>query len=270
MFHTFKNQFILSGRLVAQTALRIGDGQTYRSWGGDSPILVDHAGRPYIPGSSFKGALRAHIEGFIRTIIPDAAKDPSQPEYQQAYDQLIQDDKSLEDILQMSCWTSQMFGSPAFASRINVCDLTIEEKTWFDQTEIRRGMGIDRDTLTGVSQTAYNYEAIPPFTAFSMQLRAENMDDWMLGALLLGLKAFERGDILMGGYRSRGLGSVKLQMTDKRFFAYDGNANDLLEFLKKGASGKHVSDELEQQWLTAFREKITETLDTMRRNANYV
>ena len=70
MFDTFSNRLVIEGWLVACTALRVGTGRTTEPVGTDLPVIRDALGHPFIPGSSFKGALRARVESFVRAVVP--------------------------------------------------------------------------------------------------------------------------------------------------------------------------------------------------------
>ncbi|OGS03122.1 MAG: CRISPR-associated RAMP protein [Elusimicrobia bacterium RIFCSPLOWO2_12_FULL_59_9] len=70
MFDRFESRVTLTGRLTAQTALRIGAGRATRVMGTDLPVVRDAVGKPYIPGSSFKGVLRASVEAIVRSVVP--------------------------------------------------------------------------------------------------------------------------------------------------------------------------------------------------------
>src|SRR5581483_9641991 len=50
-----------TGRLVMKTALHIGGGRNTLS-SSDSPVVLTAEEIPFIPGSSFKGALRSTVE----------------------------------------------------------------------------------------------------------------------------------------------------------------------------------------------------------------
>ncbi|NUO83957.1 hypothetical protein HUU05_28110, partial [candidate division KSB1 bacterium] len=56
-----KSRYRVIGDLVLDTALHLGGGRNPAK-GTDSPILRDGFSKPYIPGSSLKGALRAAVE----------------------------------------------------------------------------------------------------------------------------------------------------------------------------------------------------------------
>ena len=58
MFETFTNRLELQGTLKTVTALRISQGRSTEPIGSDLPVVKDALGKPFIPGDSFKGALR--------------------------------------------------------------------------------------------------------------------------------------------------------------------------------------------------------------------
>src|SRR5438132_14414328 len=58
------NRYLFEGRLVMQTALHIGGGKFTLSHS-DSPVVLTPEQQPFIPGSSFKGALRSTIEKIV-------------------------------------------------------------------------------------------------------------------------------------------------------------------------------------------------------------
>jgi CRISPR/Cas system CSM-associated protein Csm3 (group 7 of RAMP superfamily) len=74
MFDTFKNRLEITGTLTTVTALRISAGRSTEPIGCDLPVIKDALGRPLIPGSSFKGALRSRLESFLRGIDPNLAE----------------------------------------------------------------------------------------------------------------------------------------------------------------------------------------------------
>ena len=74
MFDTFKNRLEIKGILWTVTALRISAGRSLDPIGTDLPVIKDALGRPLIPGSSFKGALRSRLESFLRGIVGDSRR----------------------------------------------------------------------------------------------------------------------------------------------------------------------------------------------------
>src|SRR6266576_4372378 len=58
------NRYLFEGQLVMQTALHIGGGKVTLSHS-DSPVVLTPEEIPFIPGSSFKGALRSTVEKLV-------------------------------------------------------------------------------------------------------------------------------------------------------------------------------------------------------------
>ena len=77
MFETFRNRLEIVGTITTITALRISSGRSTDPLSVDLPVMKDVLNRPFIPGSSFKGALRSRLESFVRAVSPNLAKDPS-------------------------------------------------------------------------------------------------------------------------------------------------------------------------------------------------
>ena len=70
MFDTFQSRLTIDGYLVADSPLRVGTGRVSAITGTELPVIRDAIGRPFIPGSSLKGALRSHLESLVRGRAP--------------------------------------------------------------------------------------------------------------------------------------------------------------------------------------------------------
>lgn len=106
------------------------------------------------------------------------------------------------------CAICRVFGSPFYASKARFDDLQIE--TNFQVTEIRDGVGIDRDSERAIPGIKYDFEVVPAGTTFSFGLTVENPSDLDLGLIAIGLRELQAGRIRLGGIRSRGLGRCTL------------------------------------------------------------
>src|SRR5712664_2596195 len=62
--YELRNRYVFNGQLVMKTALHIGGGKATLS-ASDSPVVLTPDQKPFIPGSSFKGALRSTIEKLV-------------------------------------------------------------------------------------------------------------------------------------------------------------------------------------------------------------
>lgn len=245
MFDIFKNRLELTGTLTTVTALRISAGRSTEPIGSDLPVIKDALGRPLIPGSSFKGALRSRLESFLRGINPEFADDPanltssSRTNAIRALKEQYQNDLVLTtEMLKQTDLASHLFGSPWFASKFQVRDLTVLPENWFGQYQERDGVAIDRDTETAANGKLYDFQVVPAVTLFEFRAVVENAEDWELGLLMIGLHQFETEQITLGGGRSRGLGVVRLEIDRMWWFNYPKDKPDqLLDYLKRLVQG---------------------------------
>lgn len=277
MFDEFKSRLKLKGDLIAETALRIGASRSIEPVGTDLPVVKDSMGMPYIPGSSFKGVLRSRVEQLVRTLIKGKEgacipidlneccitskeikdmKDKAERKYKNK--EIDDEDEYLTNlILGKLCLVCQLFGSPWFASRIQISDLYVDKELWFDQYQIRNGVAIDRDTGTAKDGMLYDYEVVPAGTRFGCKIMVENAESWQLGMLMIGLHPFETGEVTVGGGSSRGLGKVKIVWKDqgRKYFAANGDADKYIKFLLGEHKGDPIDDKI-ALWVSDFKSKI--------------
>ena len=107
-----------------------------------------HAGGKsiYLPGSSLKGAIRAHAERIVRTVGRDT--NPNNPDILWANDPLSDkydylQKKSSSDIYKLSSFTDGIFGNTSIASRVRIQDAHPIDKKQLKIQE-RNGVAIDR------------------------------------------------------------------------------------------------------------------------------
>lgn len=237
----FWSRFTIVGDYLLDSPLRIGtesDG-----------IAVDREGRPIIPGSTFRGALRAYIESVLRSIETDqhatqqtvslrggdgrpmtssrtvylacdsTDKRDDDVHYQGCLTQAIVtrwvNDPVLSPnldaaLVDCTCQVCRLFGAPWLAGRVHVPDLVATSDDWKGSLLKRGGLAISRDRDVMIEGSAYQREAVPPGMRFRFQLVTENATPFEQGMILLGLRAFEAGLIALGGDRARGFGFGRL------------------------------------------------------------
>ncbi len=253
MFDVFKNRLEITGTLSTVTALRVGAGKSTDPTSSDVPVIKDALGHPLIPGSSFKGAMRSHLESFMRGIDLKLANDPSElvsPYWMNKIKNLkekVDEDKSLtskakdikltEDLLKETDRVSLLFGSPWIAGKLQIQDLHVLPGIWFGQYQERDGVSIERDTETAADGRKYDFQVVPAGTQFSFRAIVENASDAELGLLMIGLTQFENEMIPLGGGTSRGLGVVKLELEGMIWVDPD-NPQELLDYLQKLVAGQ--------------------------------
>ncbi len=241
------NRYLFTGKLVMKTALHIGGGHITQS-NSDSPVVLTPEEKPFIPGSSFKGALRSTIEKLI-PMLPEefglyACGLPSDPDPNSSCPTA----KGVRDVYQltreefeMRCHTCKLFGSPFAASRIAISDLYLAkdekrplEDDWSGVIQVRDGVAIDRDSESAVDERKYDFEVVPATTAFDLTIMLENATDEDLQLVSIGLNEYMSGFSSIGGMRSRGLGLCVLK--DVTIYQFD------LE--RKGISGEERLQQL--------------------------
>ncbi len=263
-FAVLRNRLTISGTLVALSGLRIGSGRSSDVGGSDLPVLRDARGRPFIPGASLKGALRARVESLLAAVHPNEVRSLQEIEaHQQLITKIKNETKNLKDddersrrIWAQSTLIELTFGAQWTASRLFFKDAPVDEDLWFGQFEVRNGVGIDRDTETVSGSLLYDYEVVPAGTSFRFDLVVENAAPWQLGMITLALKPWERGEAQIGGFRSRGLGYVRLDTTTRRYHQLN-TVDDLIAMLDDSGSAD-VEDAQLTAWRAAFRAVLSD------------
>jgi CRISPR-associated RAMP protein (TIGR02581 family) len=263
-FARFHSRLWMRGRLRLDTPLRIGSGGMSSATETDLPVVKDIAQRPYIPGSSFKGAFRAHLEAILRALDPtlacdSIAKQPNVPvagcltmDEVAEKKQKIEDAKALsQELIAKSCWACRVFGSQWLASKVAFKDMRVVEETWFGRYLERSGVAIDRDTETAGEGLLYALEAVPTNVEFAFEMMVENADDAEQGLVLLGIREVERGQMLLGGARSRGLGWVTLSVDEISRVDRDS----LRRYLATGKA-ETLTDATRQTLVNTFLERV--------------
>ena len=246
MFEKFESRIILSGTLTTCTALHIGSAHAKSVELTDSPVIKDANSHPFIPGSSFKGALRAAVERIVSGLNHEKVKScyitsegktgclstDTTEEFQKNFEHeksvLVTGEADLTVVIEAhSCDVCKIFGSTHLSSRVFIQDLILSQprgkksQRSDDFYQARDGVAIDRDSDTAAERLKYDFEVVYPGTAFDFGVIVENASKEQLGLLLGGLRQFEGyddeetqarkpGRIPLGGMKSRGLGWVDL------------------------------------------------------------
>lgn len=237
--YELRNRYVFEGQLVMQTALHIGGGKITLS-SSDSPVVLTPEQEPFIPGSSFKGALRSTVEKIVPGLPASAhfsacalieLADEEAERYDKDYPSTwpagvcptiwqngLNERKRKnpdraeaisKEAVQHLCDTCLLFGSPFGAARLNVSDLYMPE--WNSVIEKRDGVAIDRDSEKAKDRLKYDFEVVPASATFNLRIVLENATERDVQLLCVGLSEFVHGFGAIGGKRSRGLGVSKLE-----------------------------------------------------------
>lgn len=315
-------RYRINADLVLDTALHLGGGRNPAK-GTDAPILRDGFGRPYIPGSSLKGALRAAVERIVPNLDVSACGLFTPVEAHKGEDDLkkrngeerrndetnrsfcltpLREDhprreayrlleealgKRLEDLNDKTqekiknnilsnqcrlpnnariteelllcvldenlCEVCKAFGAPLISSTLYFHDAPVKEESWIGLTQVRDGVGIDRDSGRAVDRIKYDYEIVPPQTVFKFSMTVETGEARALGLAALVVHELKTGNVPLGGIRSRGLGRCHLEATEDCVEALNFTDMDALKAYLK-------DDQITKLTLDAFIKQHIEKL----------
>lgn len=168
----------------------------------------------YLPGSSLKGAIRAHAERIVRTVGSD--KRPTNGNGLWASNPLnLNELKYLDpisdsrDIYRLSSFTDQMFGNTSIASRVRIEDAYPDKDKAKPKVEERNGVAIDR-VFGSVAVGPFNYQVCTA-GEFRTKIHLKNFTLAQLGLIGLVLRDLNDGWFGLGFAKSRGLGTVQVQ-----------------------------------------------------------
>ena len=235
-------QIILEGKIVAKTGLMIGAGREAFEIGGvDNPVIKDPNGKPYIPGSSIKGKMRALIERSTLDLTP--------------LKRYHLNEVSEEDIKQQGwvkvggafihvcdradCPICNVFGRPgekttAEPTRLYVRDARLDEEAFKEMfpelhklseyTEVKWENVIDRVTSAA---TPRQNERVPAGTRFDFEMIYNVYDErdkgWIMDVFMKGMEMLENSYI--GASGSRGYGKIKFE--NMKLMVWDSEARKM-------------------------------------------
>ncbi|TYQ24952.1 RAMP superfamily CRISPR-associated protein [Pseudanabaena sp. UWO310] len=185
----------------------------------------------YLPGSSLKGAIRAHAERIVRTVGSDErpkidkwklwTSNPLDSNDKQnnpnATGSYLEDWKKKHkdspnfgsEIYKQSCFISQIFGNTSLASRLRIED-AYPDPAKPVKTEERNGVAIDR-VFGSVAVGPFNYQVCTA-GEFQTKIHLKNFTLAQLGLIGLVLRDLNDGWFGIGFAKSRGLGTVQVKL----------------------------------------------------------
>lgn len=203
----------------------------------------------YLPGSSLKGAIRAHAERIVRTVGGEKPNN-NNPKIPWASNPLKDDYKYLKDsnkkdlpapeIYRKSSLTDQMFGNISIASRVRIEDAYPTEVQQL-KIEERNGVAIDR-VFGSVAVGPFNFQVCTS-GEFKTKIHLKNFTLAQLGLISLVLRDLNEGWFGIGFAKSRGLGTVGVKY-NSAVVKYPGcqvEENQIFTIGKNQKSWSHTS-----------------------------
>ena len=217
-------KLILEGELHCETGLHIGAGKGSLEIGGaDNPVVKDSHGRPYVPGSTLRGRVRALLEQATGAAVPSELVFISKRKGQEV--RIHQSDRPDDEICILfgrspgrmeKVGGGDLESNHATPARLSVFDAPLVNESITPQmretlddelTEVKSENAIDRITSQANPRTL---ERVPAGAKFRIRMVLDLLctEDAVLPALLVqGLRLLE--DDTLGGGGSRGSGRVK-------------------------------------------------------------
>ena len=232
-------KLILEGELHCETGLHIGAGKGSLEIGGaDNPVVKDSHGRPYVPGSSLRGRIRALLEQSTGAAVPSELVYLSKRKGQEV--RIHQSDRADDEICILfgrspgrmeKVGGGDLDSNHATPARLSVFDaplvaesITPQMRETLDDelTEVKSENAIDRITSQANPRTL---ERVPAGARFKVRMVLDVLcpeDSVLPGLLVQGLRLLE--DDTLGGGGSRGSGRVrfadmKLLWRGREFYA---------------------------------------------------
>jgi CRISPR-associated protein Csm3 len=217
-------KLILEGEMHCETGLHVGAGKGSLEIGGaDNPVVKDAHGRPYVPGSTLRGRIRALLEQSTGMAIPSELVFISKRKGQEV--RIHQSDRPDDEICILfgrspgrmeKVGGGDIESNHATPARLSVFDaplvpesITPQMRETLDDelTEVKSENAIDRITSQANPRTL---ERVPAGARFQVRMVLDILcpEDSALPALLTqGLRLLE--DDALGGGGSRGSGRVR-------------------------------------------------------------
>jgi len=217
----FRNRYLITATLEAIAPFHIGTGSRVSRTDSNninievSTVVTDNRGKPYIPGSSIRGAMRQWSK----------------------------------DMYGESAAWSNLFGSQNAEGKLEVWDAPCESESvtptnsylsGWDQkrlTYVAKSVAINPETGTAEEHKLYNFELVPIGAKFKVTFSAQNLsaddeDARLLNATIGGFY-HKTAPILLGSMTKRGFGQFRIQ--DLKVYKLD---KERLGDWKKHVEGK--------------------------------
>ena len=241
-FSTFKNKYILTGKIVVLNALHIGSGKEKDDR--DAPFIsLDDNKNFYIPGSTFRGYLSTKLERFLDSgngfKIKNNGEELNEADVKLIFGytnldkletkindkdneedrKLKENNRKIQDRIIRKLNAKNLDEVKSLAGRIHVSDMPVLKDVKY---VTRDGIKIDRNTGATEKRAKFDYDVVPAGTEFDLNIELENIENYQLDLIGLALNDIlkDNGD-LFGGKTSRGIGKSRLKDLKMKYVTSD-------------------------------------------------
>ena len=257
-FSTFKNKYILTGKIVVLNALHIGSGKEKDDR--DAPFIsLDDDKNFYIPGSTFRGYLSTKLERILDSgngfKIKSNGEELNEADVKLIFGYTNLDKEKDENIkkrivakflnkevknLKDEEFKENLKNLKSLAGRIHISDMPVLKDVDY---VTRDGIKIDRNTGATEKGAKFDYDVVPAGTEFELNIELENIEDYQLDLIGLSLNDIlkDNGD-LFGGKTSRGIGKCRLKDLKMKYVTSDDKEN-LKKYIFEGRFPYEVKEQ---------------------------
>ena len=241
-FSTFKNKYILTGKIVVLNALHIGSGKETDDR--DAPFIsLDDDKNFYIPGSTFRGYLSTKLERFLDSgngfKIKNNGEELNEADVKLIFGytnldkletkindkdnekdrKLKENNRKIQDRIIRKLNAKNLDEVKSLAGRIHVSDMPVLKDVKY---VTRDGIKINRNTGATEKRAKFDYDVVPAGTEFELNIELENIENYQLDLIGLALNDIlkDNGD-LFGGKTSRGIGKCRLKDLKMKYVTSD-------------------------------------------------
>ncbi|MCX8193678.1 MAG: CRISPR-associated RAMP protein Csx7 [Nitrososphaeria archaeon] len=224
------------GYIVNDEPLRIGSGREppLGSLTDLAVLRIKYEGRdiPYIPGSSLKGIFRSSAimltrsnglkacSGLSKDTCTDVEKvvegssEMKLGDVIEHYIRIGESATAMKKFYEKACLICKIFGSPHYLSKVYFSDaypIGDNGELLPFSLNTRTGIAIDRKTGAVYGGALYTVEFVEPNTKFKFMIYARNLPNYALGLLSTIINMMNRGEVKIGGFKTRGFGTVHIE-----------------------------------------------------------
>lgn len=200
IFESYKLITKLSGRIITKSPMRIGAGRSLEVLESDLPIVKNTEGVPIIPGSSLKGFFRGTLQRILYMKF---------------------NGNRVESLLK------EIFGGKEKGEHASSIFFHELEANKYKIAE-RKHIAIDPEK--GSVRNLFDVECVMDGSVFSgCLLTARNLSPKGLALIKTVIDATNFGLAKLGGFKSRGYGSIEIMLDELRFVIPGKSADELRE-----------------------------------------
>jgi CRISPR-associated RAMP protein (TIGR02581 family) len=191
---------------------------------------------PYISGSSLKGVFRTTAEklALSRGLSVCYAGEDCKLKYDRELQTRVKAGKEegVIEVLRNYCLICRIFGTASYSSHIRISD-AYPSQSEIPSTSVKTGIAIERRSGGAKAGALYQVEFVNPGAKFYGSIILHNFPNYGIGLLAEILEQINQGYVKIGGFKSRGFGSVRITIESLKGIVKSGeefmNINNVKE-----------------------------------------